>query len=105
MYNGKTSDTAVPLRFVAGALGATIDYQRGVKVNIVDIKTPNQTTTSEKLPFPEPNIITVFYAQTRGYGGSWFRIELRNLEEYKDLGLKVTTKLVGENPDWTKMCI
>lgn len=92
--------TYVPLRFVAEALGATIDYQRGLKVNIIDIKTPNPDTTPEKLPFPEPNIITVFYPQTRGAYGNWFRIELRNVEEYKDLGLNVTTKLIGGDPDW-----
>ncbi|MDG2769641.1 copper amine oxidase N-terminal domain-containing protein, partial [Vibrio parahaemolyticus] len=92
--------TYVPLRFVAEALGATIDYQRGLKVNIIDIKTPNPDTTPEKLPFPEPYIITVFYPQTRGAYGNWFRIELRNVEEYKDLGLNVTTKLIGGDPDW-----
>lgn len=94
--------TYVPLRFVSETLGATIEYQRGVNVNIIDIKTPNPDTTPEELPFPEPEIITVFPPQTRGTYGSWFRIELTNFEEYKDLGLNVTAKMIGGNPDWVK---
>lgn len=94
--------TYVPLRFVSETLGATIEYKRGVNVNIIDIKTPNPDTTPEELPFPEPEIITVFPPQIRGTYGSWFRIELRNLEEYKDMGINVTAKMIGGNPDWVK---
>lgn len=94
--------TYVPLRFVSETLGATIEYKRGVNVNIIDIKTPNPDTTPEELPFPEPKFITVFPPQTRGTYGSWFRIELTNFEEYKDLGINVTAKMIGGNPDWVK---
>lgn len=91
---GKGNDrTYVPLRFVAEAMGAEVEYKRVNGKNYIEIWT-GKVDKPKDVSFIEPEI-KVTQLTNSSYNPNYFSMRLVNYEDYKDTGITISTELTN----------
>jgi len=91
---GKGNDrTYVPLRFVAEAMGAEVEYKRVNGKNYIEIWT-GKVDKPKDVSFIEPEI-EVMQMTDAPHVPNYFTMILMNYEDYKDTGITISTELTN----------
>ena len=92
---GKGNDrTYVPLRFVAEAMGAEVEYKRVNGKNYIEIWTGKVEEPKDDVGFIEPEI-TVTQLTNSKHVSNYFVMTLENDYDYKDTGITISTELTN----------